>query len=165
MNAVAGRSGRILTSTPVFLVSIFIILYTVWDALGPTIGSTVRYAYYSLKPVIFDWKVDFVTIEGKDVILRGSMRKRHECLYLPPPRAVDTAGKHYDVVSGSTSPGGRWPANGQAFQYGPWRIVDGAGQRLTLYQQHDCPETPAVTTILGVLDSGKLLPMPIHDPF
>ena len=85
-------------------------------------------------PVITDWKVTQAVVEGEDVVLRGTMRKRRECLLVPPVIARDLGGVPYRLLA-------EWRAKDSSpktIPWGPWRIVAGAGRDLSFTMVYVC---------------------------
>lgn len=146
---------RALTWTPVVVLSALFLLIM---AL-PTIVSVVQHAsikaYFALRPPVVLWKPLEIVVDGPDVIVRGTLVKAWDvCEYMPPPRAEDPTGQHYNVISGNVGSNLPWPARAEPYRFGPWRIFDGAGKKLRLYQHHDCLDTSIFTT-LGEVDTRK----------
>ena len=86
-------------------------------------------------PVITDWAVTHAVVEGDDVVLRGTMRKRRECLLVPPVIARDTADVPYLLITGI------WAAKDSSIMsqsWGPWRIVAGAQRELAFTMVYVC---------------------------
>ena len=85
-------------------------------------------------PVITDWKVTQAVIEGEDVVLQGTMRKRRECLLVPPVIARDLGGVPYRLLA-------EWRAKDSSpktIPWGPWRIVAGAQRELAFTMVYVC---------------------------
>ena len=86
-------------------------------------------------PVITDWAITHAVVEGDDVVLRGTMRKRRECLLVPPVIARDTADVPYLLITGI------WAAKDSSIMsqsWGPWRIVAGAQRHLSFTMVYLC---------------------------
>jgi len=85
-------------------------------------------------PVITDWAVTHAVVEGDDVVLRGTMRKRRECLLVPPVIARDLAGVPYELLA----QGRARDSSQKTIPWGPWRIVAGAGRDLSFTMVYVC---------------------------
>lgn len=144
--------GRALTWTPVTVASVAVLVVI----LGPPVGEAIKHAsvrsVVALAPVKHDWKVTSVKIDGPDIVVSGSMVKRWACDYQPPPRALDAAGAHYIVESASPTKVNNWPVSNKPYNFGPWRVVGAAGQKVMLYQEDECLGV-SVFTWLGAIDT------------
>jgi hypothetical protein len=128
--------------------------------LGIMIGEPAqRWAliqYHKAYPVMTDWEPSAVFVDGNDVVVSGSMFKRYDCGYIPPPRAFDPAGRPFIVTAASTTPALNFPTGARPF--GPWRIVNGAvATRIDLVQEHDCGNEVIVFSNLGHLKRPYIL--------
>lgn len=107
-----------------------------------------------LFPVSTQWQALTVKVEGADLIVAGTMVKTRSCGYIPPPRARDESGLNMKVISMAATAGQSWaPADGPQ-HFGPWRVINGAGKKLTFYQEHKCHGLWPTFTTLGNLE-GK----------
>jgi len=109
----------------------------------------VKEAEAKWRPVMKDWTVTEKRTDGADVIISGVVRKVRPCEYEPPPIAIGQRGENYAVVSTSAAPAVSLPATGVQLQFGPWRIVGGAGRQFTMYQEHRCHPLWIQLTKLG----------------
>ena len=85
-------------------------------------------------PVITDWAVTHAVVEGEDVVLQGTMRKRRECLLVPPVIARDLVGAPYVLLA-------EWRAkdsSAKVIPWGPWRIAYGARRDLSFTMVYIC---------------------------
>jgi hypothetical protein len=134
------------------VVAMLLMLAVLTGAL-PAAQSAAVQAWYRLSPVMQDWQVQSIQIDGADVVIAGTVRKRWACSYQPPPRAHTDVGAPLIVESTAPVPGASWPTSDQAMQWGPWRIRLAAGQRVILYHHHVCGDGHDVFTKLGVIDT------------
>ena len=80
--------------------------------------------------------------KGADLVITGTVVKRRaECVYVPPQRVRDDAiGRHLAIISMAPMSGHNWNDNdGRPQFFGPWRVVGGAGRVLEFYSEHRCP--------------------------
>ncbi len=110
----------------------------------------------SLLPVATHWKVESATRDGNDLLLTGTMVKRRACVYTPPLIVRDSAGMNYRMEHLSAVRGSSWASSPQPQQWGPWRIYDGAGKRLTFISLYECHSLWPTFTELGVFDGRNL---------
>lgn len=108
-----------------------------------------------LNPPKRDWNPTKVWEEGGDLMIEGLVVKPRECQYLPPPSAENRAGKPFIVISHSEGSGVSWPASEILRPFGPWRVVDAAGQCIKLYQDHRCHPMWTTTVYLGSVGCGE----------
>lgn len=109
-----------------------------------------------LGPVQRNWTVTSWHTDGSDVVLRGTMEKWWGfCQWLPPTLAVDEYGEQYRVNTTNPSKGSNWGTLRAPVRYGPWRVVGGAGKRLTFRNTHSCNPFWNTTTVLGTLDTRR----------
>lgn len=120
-------------------------------ALAPALISAASNAVFSVKPIVYDWTITSYSVAGDDVLLSGYARKRWPCDYTPPPRAFDEGGVALRIETSSTTRTS-WPADGELRRWGTWRVVGGAGHKLTFYQANECWGFLDVFTRLGELD-------------
>lgn len=119
-------------------------------AAAPSMVSLGGSAYDRLFPVTTNWEPASVVTDGDDVIVSGTMIKaRCSCRYVPPPRARDSVGQNYLIVSTSPTASSSWACSGQPQAFGPWRVKGGAGKVLTFYQEHQCSNLWTSFTELG----------------
>jgi hypothetical protein len=109
-----------------------------------------------LLPVATHWTVESASRDGNDLILAGTMVKRRPCIYTPPIIVRDTAGLNYRMEHQSSIRGTSWAASTQPQRFGPWRIYDGAGKRLTFTSLFECHSLWPTFTELGVFDARNL---------
>ena len=104
-------------------------------------------------PVITDWAVTHAVVEGEDVVLHGTMRKRRECLLVPPVIARDTAGVPYLLLAGI------WAAKDSSIKslgWGPWRIVAGAQRELAFTMVYLCAgNRPNIVAVGSYIPQGE----------
>jgi hypothetical protein len=137
----------------------FIAAIVVW--LGVTLGiwPAVQHqavqSIFHLRPVMTGWTATSVTREGDDVLISGHVVKRWQCDYRPPPVAETVAGRPLATETNSLMSSREWPADGYPRNFGPWRIKNGAGQKIRLYYHHVCFGADVLTP-LGVIDATKL---------
>lgn len=104
-------------------------------------------------PVSRDWMVTEWHNDGNDVIVVGTFRKTRSCSYIPPPRVLSVAaGEPMLVRSESRTPVFSMPASQDLRKFGPWRVIDGANQKLLFHQEHECHPLWNVFTNLGSFD-------------
>lgn len=107
-------------------------------------------------PVLTDWTVTSAKRDGNDLIISGtSVKWPRDCQYLGEIHAGDDTGIGYWVESLNAAPLVSRPASRQPYQWGPWRIRNGAGRRLSFAQSHQCHPLWTVTTRLGVYDDRQ----------
>lgn len=106
-----------------------------------------------LFPVHTDWTVLEQMTLGRDLVISGTMIKRRHCAYIPGPIARDENGQNFYVESASATAAISWAADDKPQNFGPWTIRDGAGRKLTLFQQHKCHILWPTFTKLGVVDA------------
>ena len=103
-------------------------------------------------PVITDWAVTHAVVEGEDVVLRGTMRKRRECLLVPPVIARDVGGVPYTLSA-------EWRAkdsSAETIPWGPWRIVAGAGRALSFTMVYICAgNRPNIVAVGSYIPQGE----------
>ena len=104
-----------------------------------------------LFPVNSQWHALTVKVEGADLIVAGTMVKTRSCAYIPPPRARDESGLNLKVISMAVTAGQSWSPSDGPQHFGPWRVIDGAGKKLTFYQEHKCHSVWNTFTTLGKL--------------
>lgn len=114
-------------------------------------------------PIKSNWTVLNSSIEnGTDLLISGTVIKHFDCEYLPPPRAVDLlTGKHLLVESLSITKSQSYNASDKPYTWGPWRIYDGAGKILKIYQVDKCIWIQF--TDLGVFNSVIMQQVPNDD--
>ena len=98
-----------------------------------------------LNPVRSSWIVNQSAVDGKDLIISGTMRKNRECTFQPPPRARDDFGNHFLVLLNQPL----WVATGEVSNWGPWTVVDGANKKLEFFIIDRCHFLWDNSTILG----------------
>jgi len=110
-----------------------------------------------LNPVRKEWKVNYAEIDGKDLILYGTMKLVRECSFQPPPRVHDDFGNHYLVEIDRPLPQPLWKAGGGAYNWGPWRVLNGANKDLEFFIIDRCHFLWDNSTVLGKYkyDSSK----------
>lgn len=128
-----------------------------WDKLGtllvgalvvpllmmavPVASHIGHAAYDHVDPIVKFWTVNSSHLEGRDLVIMGTMVKSRNGLFMPPTIARDEAtGRNYAVVSTSPTAGKTWAPSPYPQQFGPWRVADAAGKRLTffnVYQSSD----------------------------
>jgi hypothetical protein len=111
------------------------------------LGSRV---YDVAQPVVTDWHVISAAHDGDDLVLTGTMIKRRNCTFVPPTLARDREGRNYAVISAAATAGKTWAASDDPQQYGPWRVVGGAGKRLTFLNVYLCGRSSPSVVELGV---------------
>lgn len=118
-------------------------------ALAPAMWNFVSEEYQFLNPVATQWKVLDQHVEGADLWLSGTMVKRRDCLYVPPPIARDSQGRSHRVISHSKTAGVPWDSTDQPQTFGPWQIDEGAGQFLTFAIVYVCAGNMPTIVELG----------------
>lgn len=114
-------------------------------AASPGWWDIVRSWYEDLHPVVTDWQIGSVSIEGADVVLSGTMRKNRECLLVPPVVARDENDRPYRLEAPMWS---HKDAAAELQTWGPWRVVNGAGRSLKFTMIYMCAGN--YPTIVGV---------------
>ena len=90
-------------------------------------------------PVNTDMTVTSVKVVGDDLYISGTITKRRDCTYVPPPRARDEKGSNLAVESRSPAVGSSWKSSDAPQTFGPWVIQGGANAKtLTFYQEQSC---------------------------
>lgn len=120
--------------------------------LAPFLVETGGQLYDRWFPVNRAWTVTHLWIDGRDIMVEGTMVKARACRYLPPVRARDDEGRHYRVESSSVTAKSSWSVSDKPQAFGPWRVVDAEGRRLTFYQEHQCTPLWVTFTELGTID-------------
>lgn len=114
---------------------------------GPEMESTYL-------PVSKDWTPAVVERDGADLLVAGTLVKERACMYVPPPRARDHDGRNPAVVSASPTALQSWAPDENAQQFGPWRIIGGAGKRVLFFQEHRCHPLWTTFTVLGEVETS-----------
>jgi hypothetical protein len=109
-----------------------------------------------LLPVATHWTVTSATRDGNDLVMTGTMIKRRPCTYTPPIIVRDMQGQNYRMEHQSTVRGNTWAPSSEPQRFGPWRIYDGAGKKLTFTSLYECHSLWPTFTELGVFDAGNL---------
>ncbi len=104
-------------------------------------------------PVTRGWQVESVVVDGKDLVITGSLRKVRSCDYVPPPRARTSDGMNLLVTSASRTATSSWDKDEDRQFFGPWRVEGGAGRRVFFFQQHRCHILWDTFSELGVVDN------------
>jgi hypothetical protein len=102
-------------------------------------------------PVNVDWVVASKVVDGNDVVIQGTMRKRRACEFIAPPRARTIDGVSLQVKSMGS--GLSWAPSSQPQQYGPWRIYGGAASTFEMYLVHRCHPLWLTFSALGKVQS------------
>ena len=133
------------------------IVFAVFAALvvaglfGPVAFQVMQNQYW---PVTIKWTPTSIVVEGDDLIVGGTQTKARDCKYLPPPRAFGASGLPMQVVSMSKTAGQNWPAGPTPRPFGPWRVVGGAREQVTLMHEHQC-HTGIVWSRLGSVGAAS----------
>ena len=106
-----------------------------------------------LLPPMHGWRVTAWQVDGRDVVLTGTVIKTRACSYIPPPRARDENGQNYLVSSSAPAPTASWDASPRPQRFGPWRVAGGAGKQLIFYQEFRCHAGWNVVVEHGTLDT------------
>lgn len=133
----------------------------VWGLLLLAIFGTVILTFFiaapeverRLFPVSKGWQAEHVTVDGRDLVVSGTLRKVRSCSYSPPPRARSDEGFNMRVTSTSPTATQSWDKDEERQAFGPWRVEGGAGMRITFFQQHRCHALWDTFTELGVVDN------------
>ena len=86
----------------------------------------------SLFPVADGWRVETAVRDGDDLLLTGTMIRERPCRFLPPVVARNERGQNLKLVHQSAIGGTSWAPSSEPQKWGPWRIVGGAGQVLSV---------------------------------
>lgn len=113
--------------------------------------TTMPLVEAKLFPVMSDWTVTEAYVEGNDLIVKGTVIKRRDCTYIPPPRALAPDGAPLLVRSYSPTAQISWPAGAGPQQFGPWRVVNGAERDVQFFFQHSCHAAYDIVTPLGII--------------
>lgn len=123
--------------------------------MSPGLMELGAATYDRVHPITSDWIITESHVDGADIVLSGTMLKNRNCVFVPPTVARDSAGQNYPVVSSSPTAGKTWAASGQPQRFGPWRVVGGAGKRLTFINVYVCGEGRPSILELGVYGQDK----------
>lgn len=107
-------------------------------------------------PVMTDWTITEARIEGNDLIVSGTVVKRRDCTYIPPPRALASDGAQLLVRSYSPTARISWPAGAGPQQFGPWRVINGANRDVQFFFQHSCHAAYDIVTPLGTVQRNSI---------
>jgi hypothetical protein len=152
MSGAARKAGELMGGLWAQLVALALLAIMI----GEPAQRLALVTYHKAFPVITGWQPSAVFVDGSDVIVSGSMVKRYDCKYMPPPRAFDPAGRPFVVVATSVTPTTNFPTGERPF--GPWRIVGAAATpRIDLMQEHDCGNDVLVFSDLGSLKRPYML--------
>ena len=115
------------------------------------IASQVGHEVYDrFDPVIKYWTVNTSHLEGKDLVITGTMVKNRNAVFLPPTIARDVAtGRNYAVVSTSPTSGKTWAPSRFPQQFGPWRVADAEGKTLTFFNVYTTADGHVSVVELG----------------
>lgn len=119
----------------------------------PWLAHTLEPAVF---PVAAQWTVVSAVRDGNDLLLTGTMIKRRPCRYTPPVIVRDSVGQNYRMEHLSSVRGTSWAASPDPQRFGPWRIQDGVGKKLTFTMLYECHTLWPTFTELGVFDAGNL---------
>ena len=103
-------------------------------------------------PVMRDWSPGEVQNSGNDIVIMGTVRKARDCTYIPGLRVRDHKGQHLVITSRSPTADKSWMSSDVHQVFGPWVVVNGAGKRLTFYQEHVCHPLWHTFSELGTID-------------
>lgn len=132
------------------------VLVTVGALIVTPLAVSLEQQY---NPPLADWTVQSYTVEGRDVVVSGTVVKPRSCSYRPPPRARDEHGLNYLVESQTPTRNVTWAASDIPQRFGPWRVSGAAGKTLTFYQEHQCHPLWRLVVELGtVKPDGTLVP-------
>ena len=116
--------------------------------LAPAWWAFVVEQYDNLRPVITNWTITAVEVQGDDVILSGTMHKTRDCLLLPPPIARDASGKPYNIETPMWRPK---DASTALQPFGPWIIQGAVGKQLTFSMVYMCRGNAPTIVHVGAL--------------
>ena len=105
-----------------------------------------------LFPVIEEWS-PIVTVEGRDLVMTGTLRKVRPCVFLPPVRAKTATGVPLIVESSSNSANQTLIGDGDLHVFGPWRVRGSVGTKVIVYTEHQCHPMWDTHTVLGEVDA------------
>jgi hypothetical protein len=128
------RATQYVTKQPAFL-ALGVVFGFVLAALFPAWSDYIYEQYNDARPVVKDWKVLEAHVEGNDLLLSGVMHKTRDCLLVPPAIARDNAETAYIVEADL------WRAKDASLDlqpFGPWKVVGGAGRKLTFTLVYVC---------------------------
>ena len=109
-----------------------------------------------LLPVNTDWHVTDARRDGNNLILTGTMRKRRDCVFLPPVIARDDSGQNYRLIHASPNRGSNWASSAEPQKFGPWIVEGAAGKRLTFTSVSECHSLWPTFSELGTYDARSL---------
>lgn len=132
------------------LVSSFLLGLILMPVAAPMLGRYIDMVF----PVTTNWRPDGIQRDGNDLVVIGTMIKRRDCVYVPPPRARTESGVNLVIQSLAPASSVTYMADDKPQRFGPWRIVGGAKQRLTLYQHHSCHALWDTLTELGEINDA-----------
>lgn len=141
------KALRILWSSALGTGVVLLIIFVCVFLLMP---YAQRFENY-INPVKTDWKVTQKQVEGLDLIISGTMIKRRDCEYNPPPGARDILGNYLLVASSHPASNQSRPASPTPMSWGPWRVIGGANKEIQLYQIDRCHPFWYSVTVLGTV--------------
>jgi len=118
--------------------------------LAPAWWAFVVEQYDQMRPVVTDWTVTSVEVQGDNIVLSGTMHKTRDCLLLPPPIARDAAGKPYNIETPMWRPKDAGPA---LQPFGPWIVQGAVGKQLTFSMVYMCGRDRPTIVQVGTLKS------------
>jgi hypothetical protein len=137
-------AAKTLAKQPILLLAGVLIGFII-AFLSPAWITFVLEQYGNMHPVVRDWRVTEATVDGEDVTVSGVMRKTRDCLLVPPVIARDQRDKPYVV---ETPLWRNKDASPELQPFGPWKIVGGAGKRLTFVLVYMCGgNVPNIVTV------------------
>jgi hypothetical protein len=105
-----------------------------------------------MHPVITDWKIGAVAIDGADLVLTGTMRKTRDCLLIPPVVARDEKDRPYRL---ETQLWAHKDASTDVQNWGPWRVINGAGHSLRFTMTYMCGGNYPTIVAVGKYEASR----------